>query len=85
MVKSTLSPQIKLWQPSATCIVSSNIQNFQDLIFQKFLEVEESIVIGQDWEKDRHIILFIKLAIGQQLDKKPTQKIKTQLKEKASF
>ena len=54
-------------------------------IVEKLPEVEESIVIGQDWKKDIRIILFVKLAAEYQLDNKLIQKIKTQLKEKASF
>ncbi|MGD8376246.1 MAG: acetoacetate--CoA ligase [Acidobacteriota bacterium] len=35
---------------------------------EQFPEVEEAIVVGQDWEGDQRIILFVRLAEGHTLD-----------------
>ncbi len=40
-------------------------------------EIEDSIVVGQDWEGDVRIILFVKLAAGSQL----TEDLKTKIKQ----
>jgi acetoacetyl-CoA synthetase len=44
-------------------------------------EVADSIVVGQDWENDVRVILFIKLAKGIQLTEDLAKKIKTAIKE----
>jgi acetoacetyl-CoA synthetase len=44
-------------------------------------EVLESLVIGQDWESDVRVVLFVKLAEGLTLDPALEMKIKRQIKE----
>ncbi|MBX7146264.1 MAG: acetoacetate--CoA ligase [Alphaproteobacteria bacterium] len=43
-------------------------------------EIEESLVIGQDWQNDVRVILFLKLRQGLTLDEKLENKIKQQIK-----
>ena len=45
-------------------------------------EVEESVVIGQEWEEDIRIILFVKLANNYTLTNDLQQKIKEEIKKK---
>ena len=47
-------------------------------------EIADSIVVGQDWENDVRIILFIKLAEGVQLDDALVAKIKKVIRENTS-
>ncbi len=47
-------------------------------------DVVESIAVGQDWEGDVRIILFVKLKPGAQLDDVLAEKIKKQIKTGAS-
>ncbi|XP_014680509.1 PREDICTED: acetyl-coenzyme A synthetase 1-like, partial [Priapulus caudatus] len=47
---------------------------------EKLDEVLESIVIGQNWQDDVRIVLFVKLAVELQLDEALIQKIKTQIR-----
>ena len=42
--------------------------------------VEEAIVIGQDWDNDTRIVLFVRLADGVALDEALTAKIKKQIR-----
>ncbi len=44
-------------------------------------EVEEAIVVGQDWDDDVRVILFVRLAAGATLDEALTQQIKTRVRE----
>lgn len=50
----------------------------------KIPEVLESIVIGQDWEQDVRIVLFVVLRPGLMLDESIKQKIKTIIRQGAS-
>jgi acetoacetyl-CoA synthetase len=43
-------------------------------------EVQESIVIGQQWQDDVRVVLFVKLAVDLILDKSLVQKIKNQIR-----
>ncbi|HXF78848.1 MAG TPA: acetoacetate--CoA ligase [Usitatibacter sp.] len=43
---------------------------------EKLDEVVESIVIGQDWEKDVRVVLFVRLRDGIRLDERIAKKIK---------
>jgi len=43
---------------------------------EKLDEVVESIVIGQDWQKDVRVVLFVRLREGMQLDEALVKKIK---------
>ncbi len=47
---------------------------------EKLDEVEESIVIGQDWEGDVRVVLFVKLRPGLVLDDDLSQRIKGQIR-----
>ncbi len=47
---------------------------------EKLEEVEESIVIGQDWEDDVRVVLFVKLRPGIALDDDLAKRIKTQIR-----
>ena len=47
-------------------------------------EVLESIVIGQDWDNDVRIVLFVVLADGRQLDEALQDKIRRTVREKCS-
>lgn len=51
---------------------------------EKIDEVLDSVVIGQDWEDDVRIILFVKLREGTVLDEPLMQKIKLTIRENAS-
>ncbi len=44
-------------------------------------EVEEGIVIGQDWRNDTRIVLFVRLREGVALDEALVEKIKTRIRE----
>jgi len=48
---------------------------------EKFKEVEESVCIGQRWQDDTRVILFVKLVKGETLDEALIQRIKQQIKE----
>lgn len=47
---------------------------------EKLEEVLESIVIGQQWQDDVRVVLFVKLAVGLVLNEELIQKIKAQIK-----
>ncbi len=47
-------------------------------------EVKEAIVIGQDWDSDVRVVLFVVLAEGVSLDDELRQKIKTKIRTGAS-
>ncbi len=47
-------------------------------------EVEEAIVIGQDWDNDVRVVLFVVLAEGLTLDDGLRQKIKAKIRDGAS-
>jgi acetoacetyl-CoA synthetase len=47
-------------------------------------EVEESLVIGQDWQGDVRVVLFVKLRDGLELDEALVKRIKTRIREGAS-
>jgi acetoacetyl-CoA synthetase len=48
---------------------------------EKLDEVLESIVIGQDWEKDVRVVLFVRLREGVALDDALTKKIKAVIRD----
>ncbi len=48
---------------------------------ERLEEVEESIVIGQDWNFDTRVILFVVLVDGLTLDEQLTEKIKKQVRD----
>jgi acetoacetyl-CoA synthetase len=47
-------------------------------------EIVESIAIGQEWESDVRIVLFVRLREGVQLDEALIQRIKKQIRDGAS-
>ena len=47
-------------------------------------EIEDSLVVGQDWKKDVRVILFLKLAPGFQLTEDLKNKIKKVIRTNAS-
>jgi len=53
-------------------------------VVEKFEEIQESIVIGQSWNNDIRIILFIVLNPGYKLNDKIKNKIKKAIRSHAS-
>ena len=53
-------------------------------VIEKFKEVQESIVIGQSWNNDIRIILFVVLNKGYLLSEKIKSKIKKEIRVNAS-
>ena len=47
-------------------------------------EIEDSVVVGQDWKNDVRIILFVKMAEGHELTEDLKNKIKTTIRTNAS-
>ena len=47
-------------------------------------EIEDSVVVGQNWENDVRVILFVKLATGHELTDKLRDKIKQTIRTNAS-
>ncbi len=67
-------------KPSGVRIGTAEIYN----VVEKLPEVADSLAIGQNWEGDQRIILFVKLNEGYTLDDQLKQKIKVALRENAS-
>jgi len=67
-------------KPSGVRIGTAEIYNQ----VEKLEEVADSLAIGQNWEGDQRVILFVKLAEGYQLTDELAAKIKKTLREKAS-
>jgi len=53
-------------------------------VVEKFKEVKESIVVGQSWDNDVRIILFVILSKNNRLDEKLILKLKTKIRYEAS-
>ncbi|MDX1709530.1 MAG: acetoacetate--CoA ligase [Rhodovibrionaceae bacterium] len=51
---------------------------------EKLPEVAESIVVGQDWDDDMRVVLFVRLNDGQELDEDLVGRIKKQVRTGAS-
>jgi acetoacetyl-CoA synthetase len=47
-------------------------------------EIDDSVVIGQNWNNDVRVILFVKLPAGQQLDDALKNKIRQTIRTNAS-
>jgi acetoacetyl-CoA synthetase len=47
-------------------------------------EVLESLVIGQDWQGDVRVVLFVRLRDGVELDEPLIERIRTHIREQAS-
>jgi acetoacetyl-CoA synthetase len=67
-------------KPSGVRIGTAEIYNQ----VEKLPEVADSLAIGQNWEGDQRIILFVKLAEGFELTEELKNKIRKTLREKAS-
>ncbi len=67
-------------KPSGVRIGPSEIYN----VVERFGEIADSMVVGQDWRGDQRIILFVKLASGFQLTEDLRDKIRRALREEAS-
>ncbi len=53
-------------------------------VVEKFKEVKESIVVGQSWDNDVRVILFVILSKNNILDEKLISKLKTTIRYEAS-
>ena len=53
-------------------------------VVEKFKEVKESIVVGQSWDNDVRIILFVVLSKNNKLDENLISKLKTTIRYEAS-
>ena len=53
-------------------------------VVEKFKEVKESIVVGQSWDNDVRIILFVVLSKNNKLDENLIAKLKTTIRYEAS-
>ena len=67
-------------KPSGVRIGTAEIYNQ----VEELEEVADSLAIGQNWEGDQRIILFVKLAEGYKLTEELKNKIRKTLREKAS-
>lgn len=67
-------------KPSGVRIGTSEIYG----IVEEFNEVADSLAIGQQWDNDQRIILFVKLNAGFELTESLVNKIKLDLRNKAS-
>lgn len=67
-------------KPSGVRIGTAEIYN----IVEKLPEIADSLAVGQNWRGDQRIILFVKLATGFNLTLELKDKIRRELREKAS-
>jgi acetoacetyl-CoA synthetase len=67
-------------KPSGVRIGTAEIYN----VMEGLPEVADSLAIGQSWEGDQRVLLFVKLAEGYHLTEDLKNKIKKSLREKAS-
>ncbi|MCB1805137.1 MAG: acetoacetate--CoA ligase, partial [Candidatus Competibacteraceae bacterium] len=51
---------------------------------ERLPEVVEGLVIGQDWDNDVRVVLFVRLQDGITLDEALVKKIKTQIRQNAT-
>ena len=68
-------------KPSGVRIGSAEIYN----IVERFKEIADSLVVGQDWKGEQRIILFVKLAQDFKLTEDLKNKIKRALRNEASY
>ncbi|MDF1538479.1 MAG: acetoacetate--CoA ligase [Candidatus Thorarchaeota archaeon] len=66
-------------KPSGVRIGPSEIYN----VVEEFSEVADSVVVGQKWEGDQRILLFVKLSEGIQFGDELNQRIRKALRVKA--
>jgi acetoacetyl-CoA synthetase len=67
-------------KPSGVRIGTAEIYNQ----LEQMPEIADSVAVGQNWQGDQRVILFVKLAPGFALTDELKNKIKKQLREKAS-
>ncbi len=67
-------------KPSGVRIGTAEVYNQVDTIE----EIADSLAIGQDWQGDQRVLLFVKLAPGYELTDELQKKVRTTLREKAS-
>jgi acetoacetyl-CoA synthetase len=67
-------------KPSGVRIGALEVYN----VLVKFGEVADSLVVGQNWQGDQRIILFVKLAKGYELNEGLKKKINNALRTEAS-
>ncbi len=67
-------------KPSGVRIGTAEIYN----VVEKFDEIADSAAIGQNWEGDQRVLLFVKLAPEATLSDELKTRIKTALRDKAS-
>jgi len=67
-------------KPSGVRIGTAEIYNIVD----GFAEIEDSVAIGQNWENDQRVLLFVKVASGVTLTDDLKEMIKKALRDKAS-
>jgi len=67
-------------KPSGVRIGTAEIYN----VVERIEGIADSLAIGQNWEGEQRIILFVKLAPGASLTKELMDKVKKTLREKAS-
>ena len=53
-------------------------------LIEQIEEIEDSVVVGQDWENDVRIVLFVKMAPNHQLSEALQNKIRKMIRENAS-
>jgi acetoacetyl-CoA synthetase len=51
---------------------------------EKLPEIADSLAVGQNWQDDQRVVLFVKLAPGNALTQELKQKIRRTLRENAS-
>jgi acetoacetyl-CoA synthetase len=67
-------------KPSGVRIGPAEIYN----VIERFREMADSMVVGQDWKGDQRIILFVKLAEGFELTEDLKNRVRKALREEAS-
>jgi acetoacetyl-CoA synthetase len=53
-------------------------------VVEAFDEIVEGVVVGQSWEEDTRIVLFVRLADGARLDRELSERIQHTIREQAS-
>lgn len=53
-------------------------------VLEQIPEVADSLAVGQDWKDDQRVILFVKMAKGQELSEELKDKIRRRLRSEAS-
>jgi acetoacetyl-CoA synthetase len=51
---------------------------------ERISDVLEAVVIGQDWQGDQRVVLFVKLADGAELNEDLVKKIRTEIRTNAT-